>query len=166
MTEFSLSKAATRVMYVQLENKGEGFSIKQLRLLDKTLTSLDVFIGEYNQSIQDKINIAKEEIKADPSQENVDAVNTKLNLDLDEITDTIGKQLVHIQIEDEQFKFIKETMENMQGFKGTKIVRDLVLELDTALDSAKEIDQTAKKNEAEQENNDEPVGNPGGDNAN
>lgn len=166
MTEFSLSKAAARVVYVDLETKGDGFTIKQLRLLDKTLSSLDIFIGNYNKKIEDRMNEAREEIKKDHSKENIESVNFQVNIDLDELTNTEGKQLVTIQIEDEQFKFIKEIIDNMQGFKGDKTSREILLEIGNALDSAKEINQTAKKNENEPGGASGSSGTPAGDSAN
>jgi len=162
MTEFSLTKAAARVLYIDLETKGDGFSIKQLRLLDKTLTSFDSFIGEYNKKIEGKIEEAKEAIKKDPTKENIELVNFQLNNDLDKITKTEGKQLVTLQLEDEQFKFAKEIIENMQGFKGDKASRDILLEIGNAFDDAKEIDSTAKKNETPGQENGGGPGNPGG----
>lgn len=139
MKQFILSKAAARVIYIQLEGKGEGYTIKQIRLLDKIMIPFETVLTGYNSKIDTRIEQAKEELRQNPDDQEI--INESMNNDLDSITENEGKELITINLEDEQFIFIKEIWDAISGFRGGKDVRRLVLEVDDSLNHATEQQQ-------------------------
>ncbi len=139
MKQLTISKAALRILVFQLEAKGDGFNIKQLRLLDKSATILTEPIEDYNAKIDKYIKDAEDEVANDPTQTKVAAVNKELNTNLDAITANEGEEEVSIQLEDEQFNFIKEIWDASAGYKGKKELRILVLQVDDALNAVVDV---------------------------
>lgn len=140
MRQLTISKTALRVLVSQLEAKGDGFNIKQLRTLDKTALRLNEAIVEYNNCLDDKITEAKNVISTDPQNEAlVNSVNERLNKELNAVTESEGKVQIEVSLEDEQYSFVKEIMDNSAGFRGNKEARKIILEIDDAIRQAKEI---------------------------
>lgn len=148
MKQINLSKAEGRILSQQITAKTEGFTIKQLRLLDKIDLVFDSQLTDYNKPIDDMIEKAKEEIKENPDDKNVQLVNATLNENLDAYTETEGIKSVTFLFEDEQFNFIKEIWEASGGFKGDKKIRKYTLSIDDAIQAVIDVPTTeAKKNE-------------------
>ncbi len=145
MKQFTITKAALRVFSLQLQAKGDGFNLKQLRTLDKIVTIMDAIIGEYDKKIDDRIEQAKLDLVKDPKE--VESINRQLNEDLDKITNFEGRESVDVNFEDEQYNFAKEIWDNMGGYKGNNVSRKLILEADDAINT---VVDPAKKNDSEE----------------
>src|SRR5258708_8207091 len=145
MKQFTITKAALRVFSLQLQAKGDGFNLKQLRTLDKIVTIMDAIIGEYDKKIDDRIEQAKLDLVKDPKE--VESINRQLNEDLDKITNFEDRERVDVNFEDEQYNFAKEIWDNMGGYKGNNVSRKLILEADDAINT---VVDPAKKNDSEE----------------
>lgn len=149
MKQITLSKASTRNLSQQLDGKADGFTVKQLRMLDRIQTTIEDAIGDYNKPIDDLVKAAQKDLANDPSPEHTQEVNTKLNTALDEYTEKYGAEKVNLLFEDEQFSFIKDIWDAASGFRGNLAARKILLEIDDSLEQAQEVNVQAKKNETE-----------------
>ena len=143
MRQIKLSKHALRIFTMQLEQKGEGFNIGDLRKLDKVLTVLEVPLSEYNSKIEHEIKETRRAIKEAPTM--VDSLNQALNDKLDQLQESEGKDQVTVTLEDDPYAFVLDLWTNTKGFLGKKEVRKVVIELDDALNNAKMVEDSPKE---------------------
>ncbi len=122
MKTITLSAQELRILTLQIQAKGDGYSIGQLRQLDKVLDVLEEPIESYNASV---------EILA---KENPEDLNQKL----ENLTVLPENQNKIVEIEDSDFDFVKELWSQTQGFLGNSEARKVILAIDDALNGAKD----------------------------
>lgn len=166
MKQITLSINALNNLKSNLEGKGDGFTIKQLRLLDKIITAIEPFVADYASKIDARVKQAQDSAAENATEFQVQQINTLLNKDLDALVAGEGAAQVTVSFEDDWFALIKEIWDNSQGFRGNDAARKVLLDIDTALENAVSVDSQAKKNETEQENSGASGGSPAGETGN
>ena len=112
MKEIELTKRELRVLSLQLENKADGFTVKQLRQLDKVLGMFESYVKDYNDGLNDVSARFREKIRSlDSSNPNYSSLVQELNNQLVEEVNgfdlLVGRNEVLIEVEDTDFDFVK-----------------------------------------------------------
>lgn len=121
MKTLSFSKKQLRILTLQLQQTGDGFTIPQLRSLDKVLTVMEKPIEDFNSKITDLLRTS--------TSENQEEVNSAMET----LLSFHGSEEVNLELEDADFDFIKTQWSATKGFKGDKEVREIVIAIDDIL---------------------------------
>ena len=115
----ALPNKELRLLGFQLQQFGQGYTVDQIRQLDKVVSSINTVLEDFNTKIK--------EIK-----ENKDITEEELNKFFKEE----GDKTADVLIEDDEYQFIMAVWTKMNGLSGDDLVRKSILVIDDALKSA------------------------------
>ncbi len=110
-----------RLLSNQIQNFQGGYTVEQIRLLDKACSAMDVVLKDFNAGLKKVVDKPK---KAGDVKEIEDYVEKE------------GSKVVTCDFEDADFKFIESVWAKMAGFSGQDIARKAIISIDDAIKSA------------------------------
>jgi len=139
MKQITLKKKDARVLTIQLENKQDGYSVADLRKLDKfILNVLEKATEDYDKKIEELNKEMQSKLKElDTSDSNYQLKANQLNVEqgvkLNKVNDTIGEEEVKVEFEGDSFDVIKTFWETMSNVRASKDARKTILRIDDAI---------------------------------
>lgn len=128
----SLPTRDLRLLSIQLQKFDQGYTVAQIRSLDKVVTSMELLLKDYSEGLNKLLN---EKIKGETEEEKQKS-ETELRKKLEEFVEVEGNKKVSLMIEDEDFNFVKTFWSRLANLKGDKEVRKAILSIDDSLNSA------------------------------
>ena len=119
MKTVRLTKQQARLLRMQIEGKESGYTIGDLRKVDKFLAAMDKLTADYDEKI-DAISNA-EEVEA--------------------LDDNLGSEEISFSVEDAWFDCVKSAWKSVKNWMGNKKARALILAIDDSLGNAEESDK-------------------------
>ena len=147
MKQFTLTARAARMFVLQLESNPGGYKVPELRLLRLVRLKVSRKIADYDTQITSlnaahQLRLEDAVLEAESVKERdrvVERLVVTLNRCVRQVDDTLGTVTASPCLEDTQFSFAKTVFSGLQ-FRGDKESTDLVLEIDEALEKAREVD--------------------------
>ena len=143
MKQFTLTARAARMFVLQLESNPSGYKLPESRLLRlvrlkvlRKITDYDTQITALNAAYQLQLEEAVLDGATMPEREQL---TVRLNRAVRDVDEKFGNAKASPCLEDTQFAFAKTVFSGLQ-FRGDKESTDLVLEIDEALEKAREVD--------------------------
>lgn len=130
-----LTRYQASLLSNQLERKVDGFTVKQLRQLNKILDKFEEPLKEYRKQVKEMSDNYQKKL-ASVEQEIRGAVVIEYNKLTDEWNKAEGIKEDSYEFEDGDFDFLKELWSKTNGFMGIKEARDVILKIDDALQGA------------------------------
>jgi Tfp pilus assembly PilM family ATPase len=116
MKNISLPNKELRLLSLQLQNFQSGYTVDQIRSLDKAISAIDKVIQPFNTKLKE---LSLKEKKDD----------TELN----DYIETEGSKIVTCSFEDTDFEFVKLVWNKMSGLSGNDVARKAILIIDDAI---------------------------------
>ena len=132
MKNISLPNKELRLLSNQLQNFNVGYTVQQIRLLDKIIRSMEVILQPFNEGLTKILSIVVSQLN---EKEKAEGEATKQQK-LEEYLKTDGDKLVTVSLEDAEFDFVKLVWSKMATFSGSKEAREAVIKIDDAIESA------------------------------
>lgn len=150
MKQIKLSKRALRILSLQLQQKGEGFTIKQIRQLDKVLDVVEPELKEYDEAIEKVLSESREKInKIDKESVNYSIlfkeVDREASKEVEKIDEEYGVAEVKLKLEDSDFDFLKEQWTPTKGLAGNKSTRKVIIAIDDAIENPEDAGDSQKE---------------------
>jgi len=129
MKAIALPIKELRLLSLQLQNFQGGFTVEQIRLLDKAITCMDEVVKGFDAKVMKMTDEIKAvlEAKKDPKEEN-DKLESFMNKE--------GNKVVECALEDSDYEFVKAIWNKMAGFSGAGIARKSIITVDDAIKAA------------------------------
>jgi malate synthase len=126
MRAIALPTKELRLLSLQLQNFQSGYTVEQIRLLDKAVSSIDKVVQPFNAKLKELNDKQK---KISPAEPAYDDVQKELN----DYVETEGNKLVSCSFEDTDFEFVKAVWSKMSGLSGNEMARKSILTIDDAI---------------------------------
>lgn len=133
MKVITIPNRELRVLSNQLQNYKLGFTIAEIRTLDRVVRTMEDVLKPFEEKYA-----TEKEKKYENNKEREAALNDFLN--------TVGKEEVACTLEEADFTFVKNLWLKMAGISGTAVIREAVIVIDDALNNAGEPVFTNNKN--------------------
>jgi hypothetical protein len=118
MKQIALPTKELRLLSLQLQNFNQGFTVDQIRSLDKAVAVMDKVLQPFNSKLK--------ELNDKPRIQGDDA-------ELNEFIDKEGSKTVSCSFEDADFEFVKLVWNKMSGLSGNDVARKAILIIDDAI---------------------------------
>jgi hypothetical protein len=134
MKNISLPNKELRVLSAQLQNFNQGFTVAQIKSLDKVVRIMESVLQPFSEGldkiIRSVINQVDEKEKAEGE--------AKKQKELEDFVNTEGEKKVTCTLEDPDFEFVKQVWSRMGNLRGDKDTRELVIKIDNAINGVGE----------------------------
>ena len=134
MKNISLPNIELRILSGQLQNYQAGYTVAQIRLLDKVVRKMEDQLEPFIKGLND---ITKGPI-AFSTQEEREKLEKEQNDKLVKFGEEEGKKVISVSFEDTEFDFIKQVWARMGSLSGMKEARETIIKIDDAIESTKE----------------------------
>jgi hypothetical protein len=134
MKQIALPNKELRLLSGQLQNFQSGYTVEQIRSLDKVVRVMEEAIKEYVDGIG---NIVKGPIAFSTPEEKA-KLEKEQDEQLMEYIKTEGNKVVSISLEDTDLDFVKSVWAKMGALSGAKEAREAIIKIDDAIKEAKE----------------------------
>jgi hypothetical protein len=125
MRNVILPNRELRLLANQLQGFKAGYTVEQIRLLDRVMRIMEFNLKEFNDAL--KIELAKEYKKPEEKDEA-----------LNKFMEDMGVKEATCSFEDGDFNFIKAVWGKMTGMSGNPEARAAILIIDNAIQNASE----------------------------
>jgi hypothetical protein len=132
MKNISLPNKELRVLSAQLQNFNQGFTVTQIRSLDKVVRTMESVIQPFTEGLDKILHTVVSQINEAEKAEG----EAKKNKDLEDFINTKGEEKVTCALEDSDFEFVKLIWSRMGSLRGDKDTRELVIKIDNAINGA------------------------------
>lgn len=132
MMQIALTAKDLRLLSIQLQKFDQGYTVAQIRSLDKVVTSMETLLKDYSEGLNKLLN---EPIKGDTEEEK-QKIEMDLRKKLENFIETEGNKKISLMIEEEDFNFVKTFWSRLANLKGDKEVRKAIISIDDSLNSA------------------------------
>jgi len=134
MRNISLPNKELRLLSGQLQNFQSGYTVEQIRSLDKVVRVMEEAIKDYVQGVTDIMN----EPIAFSTQEEREKLEKERDDKLMEYIKTVGNKVVSVSLEDTDLDFVKLVWAKMGNLSGMKEAREAIIKIDDAIKESKE----------------------------
>lgn len=118
MKQIAIPTKELRLLSLQLQNFNQGFTVDQIRSLDKSIATIDKVIQLFNTKLK--------ELSDKPRKEGD-------NEELNSYFETEGNKVITCSFEDVDFEFVKAVWNKMSGLSGNDVARKAILIIDDAI---------------------------------
>lgn len=118
MKQIAIPTKELRLLSLQLQNFNQGFTVDQIRSLDKSIATIDKVIQLFNTKLK--------ELSDKPRKEGD-------NEELNSYFETEGNKVITCTFEDVDFEFVKAVWNKMSGLSGNDVARKAILIIDDAI---------------------------------
>jgi hypothetical protein len=129
MKNISLPNKELRLLSGQLQNFQSGYTVEQIRSLDKVVTVMETAIKDYVGGMTEIINapiaFSTQEEKANLEQEKDAKIMNYIQ--------TEGNKIASISLEDSDLDFVKSVWAKMGNISGAKEAREAIIKIDDAI---------------------------------
>lgn len=125
MKIFTLPNRELRLLSGQLQNFKVGYTVEQIRLLDRVIKTINSSIKPFEDALTAKVS----ELEKEKDEE-------AKNKTLENFLDTEGVKEIVITFEDVDFDFIKLIWSNMANMSGGADARSAIIKIDDAIKNA------------------------------
>jgi len=132
MKNIILPNKELRLLSGQLQNFNAGYTVQQIRSLDKVVRIMETTLRPFNEGLDKIVN----EVKAVVSPEDEKKIDEKRRLEAEDYLKTKGEEKVTCPIEDIDFEFIKMVWSKMSSLSGLKEARESIIKIDDAIQGA------------------------------
>lgn len=142
MKQVKLSFTAGRTLISHLENKGEGYSLKQLLQLEKLINDLqkDIQFKTYKEDFDLLVKkFRKEVVLQSLTQAEADLLMAE---QVEQLEQAHADQQLTVILDLDDYQFLLQNWQESANFYGVENIRKIVLEIDTALKDALIVDTT------------------------
>jgi len=129
MKAIALPNKELRLLSLQLQSFNQGYTVEQIRLLDKIIRNVETILKPFNDSLE-KIN--KMEIKEGTEVEKIESQRKKEHA-FNELISNEGEKEVTISVEDQEFNFIQAVWNKTATFSGISEARGSIIKIDDVL---------------------------------
>ena len=141
MKAIALANKELRLLSGQLQNFQSGYTVEQIRSLDKVVRVMEEAVKKYVEGID---VIVKGPI-AFSTPEEKQKLEQEKDEQLMEYIKTEGNKVVSISLEDTDLDFVKSVWVKMGSLSGMKEAREAIIKIDDAIKEAKEPVFTKEK---------------------
>lgn len=134
MKAIALPNKELRLLSGQLQNFNQGYTVAQIRSLDKVVRAMEEILKPFTDEIE---NIVKGPM-AFSTQEEREKLEKERDERLQKYVETEGNKIVSVSFEDQDFTFVKEVWSRMGSLNGQKEARETILKIDDAITKATE----------------------------
>lgn len=134
MKAIALANKELRLLSGQLQNFQAGYTVEQIRSLDKVVRVMEEAVKDYVQGIDD---IIKAPIAFSTPQEK-EKLEKEKDDSLMEYVKTVGNKVVSVSLEDTDLDFVKSVWAKMGSLSGMKEAREAIIKIDDAITNSKE----------------------------
>lgn len=134
MKNIILPAKELRLLANQLENFNVGYTVPQIRSLNKVLTVIEEVLKPFNEGVKKIQSVIVSQVNEKEKAEG----EAKKQAEFNEFIKTEGEKKVTCALEDVDFEFIKLVWSKMSTFSGVKEAREAVLKIDDAIEGASE----------------------------
>lgn len=130
--QIALPTRDLRLLSIQLQKFDQGYTVAQIRSLDKVVTSMELLLKDYSDGLNKLLN---EPIKGETEEEKQKS-EMELRKKLEDFVEVEGNKKISLIIEDEDLNFVKVFWSRLANLKGDKEVRKAIISIDDSLNSA------------------------------
>jgi len=134
MKNISLPNKELRLLSGQLQNLDTGYTIPQIRSLDKVIRIIETTLKPFADGLDKILSVGVSQASEEEKQKG----ELKKQKELEDYFKTEGNKKVICSFEDVDFEFIKMVWSKMSTFRGQKEVREAVIRIDDAIQYANE----------------------------
>lgn len=134
MKNISLPTKELRLLSGQLQNFQSGYTVEQIRSLDKVVRVMEEAVKGYVDGLSD---IVKGPI-AFSTQEEREKLEKERDERLMEYIQTEGNKVVSVSLEDTDMDFVKSVWAKMGSLSGAKEAREAIIKIDDAIKNSEE----------------------------
>jgi hypothetical protein len=147
---FKLSRQHLRVLKMNTEQPIDpkaGYSRSELRNVENAIHLADEALGEYEVRINAIIDEAQVDARLvrlaggapDAIQLEVSRINDQANMDVEEIDQELGNDMVEMVLEDDKFDWWSKNWKQRDNFMGSRAARQAVFAIDDAFEHAETL---------------------------
>jgi hypothetical protein len=134
MKAIALTNKELRLLSNQLQNFNVGYTVQQIRSLDKVIQSVELVLQPFNEGLNKILSIIVSQVN---EKEKAEGEATKQKK-LEEYLKTDGDKKVTVSLEDAEYEFVKLVWSKMATFSGIKEAREAVIKIDDAIQLAEQ----------------------------
>ena len=134
MKNIILPAKELRLLTNQLENFNVGYTVPQIRSLNKVLIVMEENLKPFNEGLKKIQSVIVSQVNEKEKAEG----EAKKQKEFEEFIRTEGEKKVTCALEDVDFEFVKLIWSKMSTFSGVKEAREAVLKIDDAILNASE----------------------------
>jgi len=135
MKNIILPNKELRLLSGQLQNFNAGFTVQQIRSLDRVVRVMETILQPFTEGIN-KILSGTEPISETATEKEKAEIEAKKAKELEDYLKTKGEEKVTCPIEDTGFEFIKMVWSKMSSLSGLKEARETIIKIDDAIQGA------------------------------
>lgn len=120
MKQIALPIKELQLLSNQIQNFQGGYTVEQIRLLDKVCQSMDKVLSPFSSKLKELSQKGKEDD----------------NAEFDEFIEKEGGKVSPCAFEDADFEFLKAVWSKMSGLSGASIARKAIITIDDAMKTA------------------------------
>jgi len=132
MKNIILPAKELRLLANQLENFNVGYTVPQIRSLNKVLVVMEEILKPFNEGVKKIQNTLVSQVNEKEKAEG----EAKKQKEFEEFIKVEGEKKVTCALEDVDFEFVKAVWNKMSTFSGVKEAREAVLKIDDAIQGA------------------------------
>ena len=134
MKAIALTNIDLRILSGQLQNYQAGYTVAQIRLLDKVVGKMEEQLEPFVKGLKD---ITSGPI-AFSTQEEREKLEKEQDDRVQEYAKAEGQKIQSVSFEDSEFEFIKQVWLRMGSLSGMKEARETIMKIDDAIEAATE----------------------------
>lgn len=134
MKNIILPAKELRLLANQLENFNVGYTVPQIRSLNKVLVVMEDSLKPFTDGLKKIQSVIVSQVNEKEKAEG----EAKKQAEFNEFIKTEGEKKVTCALEDVDFEFVKLVWSKMSTFSGIKEAREAVLKIDDAIEGASE----------------------------
>lgn len=132
MRQIALPNKELRVLSAQLQNFNQGFTVEQIKSLDRVVRSMETTLQPFSEKLDKIIHTVVSQVNDKEKAEG----EAKKNKDLEKFIATEGEKKATCTLDDNDFEFVKLIWSRMGSLRGDKDTRELVIKIDNAINGA------------------------------
>lgn len=138
MKQLTITKTGARILELNISGKAEKFTPRESRKWGKVADKILTAIEDYDQPVQDLIDEAQEISLTDIDMDERMTEERRLNRDIRELEDTIGKEEITMVLETDEFAIINDAWWTMK-FSADRKTRALTSAISDSIEGAIEV---------------------------
>lgn len=141
MRTIALPNKDLRLLSLQLQNYNQGFTVDQIKLLDKVVRNMEMVLKDFMDKFNKLAGIIVSNVNEDERTKEEFDKQQKINKYLNEE----GNETATVSLEDNEFEFVKAVWAKIGTFSGIGEAREAILKIDEAINKSVEPIFTGKK---------------------